>query len=660
MKRTPTTLTPTEPEIIYQNTYCPHLLSHFHNSFLISHPETLSLSTTSSSAKQPKSISTCSPFLLSNPLHTYKYFSFQNIQNTCTNNFINNLNISWIALNNRNNLSFSSMNREGCIFAMSFDVDGSTMMSSNQKMDYSIEIWDIENRKLKKVLSKHKEIVTGLEFFHGSNNMFLSCYLDKTIKLWKNYNYAHTFIEHSDWIKCIAINQTNRNFISGCVSSIVKLWDLEKHKVISTINNPKPDPDALSTVNSLGFIKSNDSVFYAAYRTGEIKFYDTRMPKQNGVHSVGMSHGFKCHSAKLNSVKINNTENYILSSGKESQLKLWDMRKLPSSLTDPYVNDKMCLMQYKGHKCFGFNIEANFFCEDNYVITGSEDSNIYIYDRLTGKIAKKIQTHQKCINLLKPVPKTIASFACTGLEDTAIFIWDAQKNISQFIDNKHSQHVIKENKQPIDEDINDSLNNNKDYSGFNYSEEDELKKYDERNRSQEIYSKMLEDIMSECGDAILKIFHSHNLTYSTGISLMDLMDTIRQTKDESSMRTLKEVNDKFMKKMMENLVNEARSKLNKTKVTKKETVVKERKVSCVNCSSQCNSVNDITNVNRMNDFHDIMKLPNRNNSFSEIKKDETNDYKEHNEEYNDAIIKKITNEGDIAFNEKAYLLNKFL
>jgi hypothetical protein len=140
---------------------------------------------------------------------------------------------------------------------------------------------------------------------------------------------------------------------------------------------------------------------------------------------------------------------------------------------------------------------------------------------------------------------------------------------------------------------------------------------------------------------------------------MDLMDTIRQTKDESSMRTLKEVNDKFMKKMMENLVNEARSKLNKTKVTKKETVVKERKVSCVKCS-QCNNVNDITNVNRMNDFHDIMKLPNRNNSFSEIKKDETIDYKENDKEYNDAIIKKITNEGDIAFNEKAYLLNKFL
>jgi hypothetical protein len=62
----------------------------------------------------------------------------------------------------------------------------------------------------------------------------------------------------------------------------------------------------------------------------------------------------------------------------------------------------------------------------------------------------------------------------------------------------------------------------------------------------------------------------------------------------------------------------------------------------------------------MNDFHDIMKLPNRNNSFSETKKDEANDYKEHNKEYNDAILKKITNEGDIAFNEKAYLLNNFL
>ena len=36
---------------------------------------------------------------------------------------------------------------------------------------------------------------------------------------------------------------------------------------------------------------------------------------------------------------------------------------------------------------------------------------------------------------------------------------------------------------------------------------------EEKENSQQIYTKMIEEIMTECGDFILKIFHSHNLTY---------------------------------------------------------------------------------------------------------------------------------------------------
>jgi len=56
--------------------------------------------------------------------------------------------------------------------------------------------------------------------------------------------------------------------------------------------------------------------------------------------------------------------------------------------------------EYRGHKCQGYNIDCNFFCNENYVITGSEDSNIYIYDTLSANIVAKYKTHQKCVNLV--------------------------------------------------------------------------------------------------------------------------------------------------------------------------------------------------------------------------------------------------------------------
>jgi len=49
-------------------------------------------------------------------------------------------------------------------------------------------------------------------------------------------------------------------------------------------------------------------------------------------------------------------------------------------------------MEYEGHKCNGYNIAAHFYGHEDFIITGSEDSNIYIYDKLSGRIERKIRT----------------------------------------------------------------------------------------------------------------------------------------------------------------------------------------------------------------------------------------------------------------------------
>ena len=61
-------------------------------------------------------------------------------------------------------------------------------------------------------------------------------------------------------------------------------------------------------------------------------------------------------------------------------------------------------MEYKGHKCQGYNIGAHFFGYEDYILTGSEDGFIYIYNKLSGEIEKKIQAKSKVIHLVKPLP----------------------------------------------------------------------------------------------------------------------------------------------------------------------------------------------------------------------------------------------------------------
>ncbi len=314
--------------------------------------------------------------------------------------FIKNLNLNWIALYNPQNISLNSINRDGCIFTVSFDESGEILASSNHV--HNIEIWDIKEKKVKKVIKDHKEIVTGIEFFNKNNNnnyntkkysnnyilndsindherkqiysdtsifdnekefenkfqksnnnifeknlrnncennennfndellsnefsneniYMMSCSLDKTIKLWKNFNCIHTFLDHNDWVRCLAISNDNQYFLSGCVSSVIKYWDLNHKKVLHTFNNSNDNPDLLNTVNSLNFMSNDQNVFMTGLRNGVVKIFDVR--KQNKLVRE-----FKAHKCKLNSVKFNKDDKYLLSSGRDSVARLWDFRNLP-------------------------------------------------------------------------------------------------------------------------------------------------------------------------------------------------------------------------------------------------------------------------------------------------------------------------------------------
>ena len=64
-----------------------------------------------------------------------------------------------------------------------------------------------------------------------------------------------------------------------------------------------------------------------------------------------------------------------------------------------------------------------------------------------------------------------------------------------------------------------------------------LKNHD-KDSTQKMYMKLIEDIMSECGDMILRIFHSNNLTYSNGMNFENLLDIIQKNNDQESLKIM--------------------------------------------------------------------------------------------------------------------------
>ena len=613
-----------------ENEYCPHILGHYLNPSLNSEFEKINLSlldaipqtnTENKNEKDKKLIYHRNLSILQDSFKSFNYYGFNQSKNLFNTQLLQNYSLDWILLNNPQNLSFNSMNREGCIFSMSFNDTGNLMASSNH--NHSIEIWDMKSEKLIHNITSHSEIVTGTEFFHGDadNEYFLSCSLDKTIKLWKNYKNVYTFIEHNDWVRCISIREDNQQFLSGCVSSVVKLWDIPTQRVIGSIINQNDDPNVLTTVNSLCFMHRNPHLFIMGLRSGEVKIFDSRIQNKNNdfLKNIGLVQSFKAHHKKLNTTKINQSDNYLLTSSRDSLLRLWDMRKLPKEdeNEESIKKNKNYVNEYNKHKCVGYNIECNFFDKEQYVITGSENSHFYIYDILNSNIYYKVKTQQKCINLIKQIPNTY-SIAFTGLEDISIFIWNAHKKLTKYYEKSYL----------LNNDKNNSNNNSKKNESVldDVDEENDLDEIEETAKSNQLCNKLIEEVMTECGDMILKIFHTHNMTYSNGINFENLIEIIQKSNDEKSENILKMINEKFMNRIMENFISGVNNKKQENEKRKENKVENKKKVSkreikCLNCQKEkeekgSQTINIFNSIDRKQ-LNQLLLLPN-NFGFNEL------------------------------------------
>ena len=588
-------------DLIIENDYCPHIYDHFLNSYMNSKLKKINISQKDNSNKSNNSniiknskntIYLPNLSLLQNSFKSYIYYGYNQSINILNSFLLKNLSSDYVLLNNPQNVSVNSMNKEGCIFAMNFNDTGNLMGATNHHN--SIEIWDIKNNKIKKILSSHTEIVTGIDFFHQKedNESFLSCSLDKTIKLWRNYKNIHTFLDHSDWVRCITIRNDNTQFLSGCVSSVVKLWDLPTQRVIGTLINQNLDENALTTINSLNFMNDDPNLFIIGLRSGEVKICDSRIRNKNDEYAknVGIVKCFKAHKNKLNTVKLNHNDKYILTSGRDSTLRLWDLRNLPEKNEE----NKIYMNEYNKHKCIGYNIECNFYLNEKYAMTGSEDGSIYIYDIYNNNSYYKLKTPLKCINLIKQIPYTY-NIAFTGLEDISIFIWNSHKSILKFYEKycymqkggKEDYLYDSENEEDLNDDITD--------------------------KNSQLTSKLIEEVMTECGDVILKFFHSNNFTYTNGINLERLNEIINKSNDSRTAEMLKNITDKFMKKMLENITNAFNANQKKEKKPEKKErkkIIKKNEIKCLECIQK----NDINKNNTEND----------NNIFNSVDRDQLN------------------------------------
>jgi len=412
--------------------------------------------------------------------------------------------------NNFNNDSWPYQRNNSCLFCLRLNSNGNLLAASSGDV---VQIWSVFSGKLLFSLKDHSEIITSLVWFHENNsegmqmadntnelhsfntledsgNGFFTSSLDMTIRYWRNYSVMATYTEHNDWIRCLDLTSDNCNLLSGCVSSVIFGWDIHTGKPVFRIpqaHQSQSYPE-LNSINSLHYSHNDRNLFSSAARDGSIKLWDSRCVPKSVLQIFA-------HKNKANNAMFSFSDQQLLTSGRDSSIRLWDLRTLSSDSSESVPSKKFeigttygLLNEYSKHVCTGYNVSSMFFNNEKNIVTGSEDNQIFIYDKNSGNVINTLSAHESITHLLDCNDNIPLQLFSSSLENNEILVWEPTSS---------------------------SCNSNENY------EEKEGKP-----SSSKIAQRVaLESFMRKHGDRILRIFHKVNFTYNSSFNWGSLINS---------------------------------------------------------------------------------------------------------------------------------------
>lgn len=123
---------------------------------------------------------------------------------------------------------------------------------------------------------------------------------------------------------------------------------------------------------------------------------------------------------ELTSVKTSHNSQYALVNNAPHEIHLWDLKQ--SKLARKYTGQRQG--RHVIRSCFGG-------IEDNFVVSGSEDRNVYVWDRETGVVIDVLSGHgEGSVNSVSWNPKNERMFASCS-DDNTIRIWEPPSQMTE-------------------------------------------------------------------------------------------------------------------------------------------------------------------------------------------------------------------------------------
>ncbi|CAM0140230.1 unnamed protein product [Umbelopsis sp. WA50703] len=202
------------------------------------------------------------------------------------------------------------------------------------------------------------------------NSRFASCGNDRAVLTWdvSTGSVIRRYAGHYESVNCVGFNDDG-TILEDCKDSVMSLQIVGVELIVGSAD-------------------------------GRLRNYDIRMGQLHEDY-IG---------AAITSVRMSKDRNCILVSTTDNTLRLMD--KSNGSL----------LNEFKGHQHTEYKLHSAFSNDDACVLSGSEDSKIYIWDLLEGTQLATLEAHKGSVTSIDYHPSEPSMIS--GSVDGSIMIWE--------------------------------------------------------------------------------------------------------------------------------------------------------------------------------------------------------------------------------------------
>ena len=278
----------------------------------------------------------------------------------------------------------------------------------SEMVDENVSFDDIENFTIG---SGHSSAVNSVAFSPDGRYIVSGSY-DNSIKLWsvEKKKLIYTYEGHSDFVTSIAFSPDGKTIVSGSSDKNIKLWSVERKKLIYTFEGHS------DSVNSVAFSPDGKTIVSGSY-DNSIKLWSVEKKK--------LIYTYEGHSNRVNSVAFSPDGKTIVSGSWDNSIKLWSVER------------KKLIYTYEGHSSSVYSVA--FSPDGKTIVSGSDDKSIKLWSVERKKLIYTYEGHSNRVYSVafSPDGKIIVS----GSYDNNIKLWSVERKKLIYTYEGHSNRV---------------------------------------------------------------------------------------------------------------------------------------------------------------------------------------------------------------------------